>query len=56
MRLFTPDAVRTAARNTDDIYEIAEVLDVSVEFLKESIDDFQAKGLWSQAYNETVSF
>jgi Zn-dependent peptidase ImmA (M78 family) len=47
MRLLTPDAVRTAARNTDDIYEIAEALDVSVEFLQESIDDFQAKGLWS---------
>lgn len=47
MRLLTPDAVRTAARNTDDIYEIAEALDVSVEFLRESIDDFQAKGIWS---------
>ena len=47
MRLLTPDAIRTAAHNTDDIYEIAEALEVSVEFLRESIDDFQAKGIWS---------
>lgn len=50
MRLLTPDAVRTAARNTDDIFEIAEALDVSVEFLRESIDDFQAKGIWSSTF------
>lgn len=49
MRLLTPDAIYTAARNTDDIYEIAEALDVSVEFLRESIDDFQAKGIWSSS-------
>lgn len=47
MRLLTPDAIRTAARNTDDIYEIAEALDVSVEFLRESIEDFEARGLWA---------
>lgn len=47
MRLLSPDAIRTAARNTDNIYEIAEALDVSVEFLQESIEDFEAKGLWS---------
>ena len=39
----SPAAVRTAAQNTDDIYEIADALDVSVEFLQESIDDFQSK-------------
>lgn len=51
MRLLTPDAIRTVARNTDDIFEIAEALDVSVEFLRESIDDFQVKGLWSPTWN-----
>ena len=50
MRLLTPDAIYTAARNTDDIYEIAEALDVSTEFLKESIDDFQSKGIWSSNF------
>lgn len=50
MRLLTPDAIRTVARNTDDIFEIAEALDVSVEFLRESIDDFQAKGIWSSSF------
>ena len=43
-----PDAIRTAARNTDDIYEIAFTLNVSVEFLRESIDWYMARGLWSQ--------
>jgi len=50
MRLLTPDAIRTAAHNTDDIFEIAEALDVSVEFLRESIDDFEAKGLWAPSF------
>ena len=50
MRLLTPDAIRTVARNTEDIFEIADALDVSVEFLRESIDDFQAKGIWSSTY------
>jgi len=50
MRLLTPDAIYTAARNTDDIYEIAEALDVSEEFLRESIDDFQSKGIWSSTF------
>ena len=50
MRLLSPDAIYTAARNTDDIFEIAEALDVSVEFLKESIDDFQSKGIWSSTF------
>ena len=49
-RLLSPEAIRTAARNTDDIYEIAEALDVSTEFLKESIDDFQSKGIWSSTF------
>lgn len=51
-RLLSPDAIRTAAQNTDDIYEIAEALDVSVEFLQESIDDFQSKGIWSLMYDQ----
>ena len=50
-RLLSPDAIRTAAQNTDDIFEIAEALNVSVEFLRESIDDFQSKGIWSLMYN-----
>ena len=50
MRLLTPEAIYTAARNTDDMYEIAEALDVSVEFLRESIDDFQSKGIWSSNF------
>ena len=49
-RLLSPDAIRTAARNTDDIFEIADALDVSVEFLTESIDDFQSKGIWSSNF------
>lgn len=51
-RLLSPDAIRTAAQNTDDIYEIAEALDVNVEFLQESIDDFQSKGIWSLMYDQ----
>ena len=47
MPVLTQDAIRTVARNTDDIFDIAEVLDVSVELLKESTDDFQVKGIWS---------
>jgi len=43
----TPDAIRTAARNIDDIYEIAELLDVSIGFLRDEIGNFQAKGIWS---------
>jgi hypothetical protein len=45
-RLITPDAIRTAARNTDDIYEIADVLSVTVDFLTEAISDYVTKGLW----------
>jgi len=45
-RLLTPDAIRTAARNSDDIYELAFALDVSVQFLRESVDDYMARGLW----------
>ena len=36
----------TAARNTDDIYEIADVLSVTVDFLTEAISDYVTKGLW----------
>lgn len=50
MRLLTPDAIDIAAQNTDDIYEIAEALNVSVEFLRESIADFQLKGIWSSNF------
>ena len=46
-RLLSPEAIRTAARNTDDIYEIAFTLNVSVEFLRESIDWYMARGLWA---------
>lgn len=46
-RLLSPDAISTAARNTDDIYEIAFTLNVSVEFLRESIDWYMARGLWA---------
>jgi hypothetical protein len=46
-RLLSPEAIRTAARNTDDIYEIAFTLNVSVEFLRESIDWYMARGLWT---------
>lgn len=44
------------AQNTDDIYEIAEALDVSVEFLHESIDDFQAKGIWASIGDVAYGF
>ena len=53
MRLLTPDAIHIVARNTDDIDEIAEALEVSVAFLRESIDDFQSKGLWSPTWSFT---
>jgi hypothetical protein len=46
-RLLSPEAIRTAARNSDDIYEIAFTLNVSVEFLRESIDWYMARGLWA---------
>ncbi len=46
-RLISPDAIRTAARNTDDIYEIADDLCVTVDFLTEAISDYVTKGLWS---------
>ena len=45
-RLLSPDAIRIAARNTDDIYEIADVLSVTVDFLTEAISDYVTKGLW----------
>lgn len=51
-RLLSPDAIRTAARNSDDLYEIAFTLGVSPAFLKEAIDDYMARGLWSKAQNE----
>ena len=52
-RLLSPEAIRTAARNTDDIYEIAFILNVSVEFLRESIDWYMARGLWALEEPET---
>jgi hypothetical protein len=45
--MISPDAIRTVARNTDDIYEIADVLGVTVDFLKEAILDYATKGLWT---------
>ena len=47
-RLLTPDAIRIAAQNTDDEYEIAFALNVTVEFLRDAIDCFKARGLWSE--------
>jgi len=46
-RLLSPDAIRTVARNVSDIYELASVLDVTVPFLREAIDQFMSRGLWS---------
>jgi len=46
-RLLTPDAIRIAAHNTDDEYEIAFVLNVTVEFLRDAVDCFKARGLWA---------
>lgn len=40
----SPDAIRTAARNTDDIYEIAFTLNVSVEFYAS-----RSIGIWRAA-------
>ena len=51
-RLLSPEAIRTAARNTDDLYEIAFTLNVSVEFLRESIDWYMARGLWAPETRE----
>jgi hypothetical protein len=45
-RILSPDSIRTAARNTDDIYEIADALCVTVDFLTEAISDYVTKGLW----------
>ena len=55
-RLLSPEAIRTAARNTDDIYEIAFTLNVSVEFLRESIDWYMARGLWAPVALPEESF
>ena len=46
-RLLSRDAILCAAENTDDIYEIAYALNVSVPFLREAIDDYKARGLWA---------
>lgn len=48
-RLLSRDSILTAAQNTDDIYEIAFTLGVSVVFLREAIDDLMARGLWATA-------
>jgi len=45
-RLLTPDAIRTAARNTSDEYELAFVLNVTVKLLREAVDSFMRRGLW----------
>ena len=49
-KLLTVDAIRTAAANTDDIYEIAFTLGVSVPFLREAIEDYEARGLWDARF------
>lgn len=46
-RLLSCDAIMTAARSTDDIYEIAAMLDVSMAFLCEAINDYKARGIWA---------
>ena len=46
-RMLSVDAIRTAAANTDDEYEIADALGVSVQFLREAVDDYMARGLWA---------
>ena len=48
MRLLSIDAIKTAAmQSAGDIYDIADALDVTVSFLREAIEDYQAKGLWN---------
>lgn len=46
-RLLTPDAIRVAARNAADIFDLADVLGVTEVFLREAIDDYMARGLWA---------
>lgn len=46
-RLLSIDAVRKAAANSDNIYEMAETLNVTEDFLREAVDDFMSRGLWS---------
>lgn len=46
IRLLSPDAIQTAARNSADIYDLADALGVTVQFLCEAIEAFQAKGNW----------
>lgn len=46
-KLLSPDAIRTAARNASDIYDLAEALDVTEAFLREAIEDYQRRGLWA---------
>lgn len=44
-QLITPEQIETAARSSEDIYEIADVLSVTVDFLIEAIDDYRNKGI-----------
>ena len=46
-KLLSPDAIRTAARNAADIYDLADVLGVTEAFLREAIEDYQRRGLWA---------
>lgn len=46
-RLLSPDAIKTAARNAVDIFELADALGVTEAFLREAIDDFMSRGLWA---------
>ena len=46
-RLLSRDAILTAARNAVDEYEIAFVLNVTVEFLRDAINGLKVRGLWA---------
>lgn len=46
-RLLTPEAIRIAARNATDIYDLADALGVTESFLREAVDDYMVRGLWA---------
>ena len=49
-RLLSVDAIMTASKNAADIYDLADVLGVTVQFLREAVDDYMARGLWAMEY------
>ena len=46
-KLLSADVIMVAARNATDIYELAEALGVTEQFLREAVDDYMARGLWA---------